>query len=47
MTQITVTVTQDTHGALQQFAREEETNQDEAAAVLIQEALIGRGFLEE
>ena len=47
VTQITVTVTQDTHGALQQFAREEETNQDEAAAVLIQEALIGRGFLEE
>ena len=47
VTQITVTVTQDTHNALQQFAREEEANQDEAAASLIQEALIERGFLEE
>ena len=47
VTQINVTVTQGTHSALQQFAREEKTNQDEAAASLIQEALIGRGFLEE
>lgn len=47
VTQIQVTVTEDTHSALQQFAREEETNQDEAAATLIQEALIGRGLLEE
>ena len=38
---------QDTHSALQQFAREEGTNQDEAAAILIEEALTGRGLLEE
>ena len=45
--QIVTTVTQDTHSAIQQFAKEEGTNQDEAAATLIEEALIGRGFLEE
>ena len=45
--QINTTLTQDTHSALQQFAREEGTNQDEAAAVLIEEALTGRGLLEE
>ena len=45
--QIVVTVTQDTHAAIQQFAKEEGTNQDEAAAALIEEALIGRGLLEE
>ena len=47
VTQIVVTVTQETHTALQQFAQEEGTNQDEAAATLIQEALIGRGFVED
>lgn len=47
VTQIKVTMTQDTHSALQQFAREEEANHEEAAASLIQEALIERGFLEE
>ena len=45
--QIVVTITQDTHAAIQQFAKEEGTNQDEAAAALIEEALIGRGLLEE
>lgn len=47
VTQIVATVTQETHTALRRFAREEGTNQDEAAAVLIEEALIGHGFLEE
>ena len=47
VTQIIATVTQDTHTALQRFAKEEGTNQNEAAAVLIEEALIGHGFLEE
>ena len=47
VTQIVATVTQETHAALRRFAREEGTNQDEAAAVLIEEALIGHGFLEE
>lgn len=45
--QIIATVTQDTHRALQRFASEEGSNQDEAAAVLIQGALVSRGFLEE
>ena len=45
--QIIATVTQDTHAALQRFAREEGSNQDEAAAVLIEEALVGRGLLED
>ena len=45
--QIIATITQDTHAALQRFAREEGSNQDEAAAGLIEEALAGRGLLEE
>lgn len=45
--QIVVTVGRDAHTALQQFAREEGVNQDDAAATLIEEALAGRGFLEE
>lgn len=45
--QIIATVTQNTHTALQKFAREERTNQDEAAVTLIEEALTGRGLLEE
>lgn len=45
--QIVATVTQGTHVALQRFAREEGTNQDEAAAGLIEEALVGRGLLGE
>ncbi len=47
VTQIMATVTQDVHAGLQKFAKEEGTNQDEAAAALIEEALVGRGFLEE
>lgn len=47
ITQIVVTVTQDTRVALQRFAREERTNQDEAAATLIEEALTGRGLLDD
>ena len=47
VTQIIVTVTHETHTALQQFARDEGTNQDEAAAALIEEALVGRGLIEE
>ena len=47
VTQIWVTVTHDTHDAIQRFAQEEGTNQNEATAVLIEEALIGRGLLEE
>ena len=46
VTQIIATVTQDTHAALQRFAKEEGINQDEATVKLIEEALIGRGFLE-
>ena len=45
--QIITTVTKDTHTAIQQFAKEEGTNQDEAVATLIDEALLSRGFLEE
>lgn len=45
--QIVATVTQDTHAALQKFAKEEGTNQDEAAATLIEKALIDRGLLED
>ena len=44
--QIVATVTQDTHVALQRFARDEGHNQDEAAATLIEEALVGRGLLD-
>lgn len=47
VTQIIATVTQSVHAALQQFAKEEDTNQPEAAAALIKEALIGRGLLED
>ena len=47
VTQITVTLTQSTHAALREFSKEEGTNQDEAAATLIDEALVGRGLLEE
>ena len=43
--QILATVTQDTHRAIQEVAREEGTNQDETVATLIEEALTGRGLL--
>lgn len=45
--QVVATVTQNTHIAIQKFASEEGYKQPEAAAVLIEEALIGRGLLEE
>ena len=47
ITQIMVIVTQDTRTAIQQFAREESLNQEDATAALIEEALISRGLLEE
>ena len=43
--QIIATVTQETHRAIQEFAREEGSNQDDAAVMLIEEALAGRGLL--
>lgn len=45
--QIVATITQETHAALQKVAREEDSLQDAAAAMLIEEALINRGLLEE
>ena len=46
--QVVATVTQSTHAAIRRFAQEENYNQqDEAAAVLIEEALIDRGLLED
>ena len=45
--QIVATITQSTHSAVKQFAREEERNQDDAVAILIDEALVSRGILED
>ena len=45
--QIVATVTQATHSAVQRYAKQEETNQDEAAAALIEEALSSHGLLEQ
>lgn len=45
--QIVATLTQDTHVALGRFAKQEGGNRDEAAVMLIEEALVDRGFLEE
>jgi ParB family chromosome partitioning protein len=44
LTQIIVTLTADVHKSLQNFAAQEGTNQDDAAAGLIEEALLGKGF---
>lgn len=44
---ITLEVTQDTHNAIKQFAREEGANQDDATVALIEEALTGRGLLQD
>ena len=44
--QIVVKISDETHSALRRLAREENTNQDEAAATLIQEGLVERGLLE-
>ena len=45
--QIIATISQSTHEAVQRFAREEDSNQDDAVVTLIEEALISRGFLED
>lgn len=44
VTQIVVTLTAEVHKSLQSFATQEGTNQDDAAASLIEEALLGKGF---
>jgi ParB family chromosome partitioning protein len=44
VTQVIVTLGSQTHRALQQFAKDEGTNQDDAAATLITEALEAHGF---
>lgn len=46
VTQIMVTLTQDTLAVVKRLATEESTTQDEAAATLIEEALIGRGLID-
>ena len=46
VTQIVATVTQDTHTAIQKFAKEEDATQDEATVRLIEESLIDHGLLE-
>ena len=43
--QIVATVSQDTQLAIRQVAQDESTNQDEAAALLIEEALMNRGVI--
>ncbi len=45
--QVVATVTQDTHAAIQEFAKEENANQDEAVTTLIEESLVDRGLLEK
>ena len=47
VTQVIVTLGPQQHQALQSFAKAEETNQDEAAAILIEDGLITKGFLEK
>ncbi len=44
VTQVVVTLGAQAHRALQQFAKDEGATQDDAAAVLINEGLLGRGF---
>ena len=44
--QVVATLTSDVHGALSRVSVEEGLNQDESAALLIEEALADRGFLE-
>ena len=46
ITQVIVTLTSDAHTALQRFAKDQDATQDEAAAGIIEEALISRGLLE-
>lgn len=45
ITQIIATVTQDTHTAVRRFAKREGATQDEAAVMLIEEALVNHGLL--
>ena len=47
ITQVIVTLTRDAHLALQHYAKDQDLNQDEAAAGIIEETLIRRGLLEE
>lgn len=47
ISQMVVTLSETVRSSLQQFAEAEGTNQDDAAAGLIQEGLSGKGFLEE
>lgn len=44
LTQIIVTLTADLHKRLQEYAKAEQTNQDDAAAGLLDEALASKGF---
>jgi ParB family chromosome partitioning protein len=46
ITQMVVTLTSDSHGALQRFAKDQDVTQDEAAAGFIVEGLVSRGLLE-
>ena len=45
VTQVVATVTQDVHDAVERFAADQGSTQDEAAAALIEEALTDRGLL--
>jgi len=47
ITQVIVTLTAAAHVGLQRFAKDQDTTQDEAAATIIEESLMARGFLEE
>lgn len=47
VTQIVVTLTARVHASLQQAAKDDGTNQDAAAGMLIEEALVQRGLLDE
>lgn len=46
ITSITVNLSHTVHASLQQYAQAEDTKQDDAAAGLIQEGLMGKGFLD-
>lgn len=46
ITQVVVTLTRDAHAALQHYAKEENLNQDEAAAGIIEDTLKSLGLLE-
>jgi ParB family chromosome partitioning protein len=47
VTQVIVTLGPQQHQALQSYAKAEETNQDDAAAFLIEDGLVTKGFLEK